>query len=165
MNPKKGKGTAIPSQEKYQLAPAVTKNAPDKNLDTSFQLIFININGRNSLNLKKFDEFVYYECRPDNSSKNSNYSHPESCGMLYIVESCTDKPQSIHCSRRSAIYLMPLLMKHRMILPHYITNYYLVSPPLIHSGTESVNLSINYQVYDFLPFRNPINTGRIKVNR
>lgn len=34
-------GTAIPYQEKYQLAPAVTKNAPDKNLQTSFQLIFL----------------------------------------------------------------------------------------------------------------------------
>jgi hypothetical protein len=27
--------------ERYQLAPAVTKNAPDKNLEISFQLIFI----------------------------------------------------------------------------------------------------------------------------
>ena len=33
------KGTAILYHEKYQLAPAVTKNAPDKNLQTSFQLI------------------------------------------------------------------------------------------------------------------------------
>lgn len=31
------KGTVILYQEKYQLAPAVTKKAPDKNLQASFQ--------------------------------------------------------------------------------------------------------------------------------
>jgi hypothetical protein len=31
----------MPSQEKYQLAPAVTKNAPDRNLRTSLQVIFM----------------------------------------------------------------------------------------------------------------------------
>jgi hypothetical protein len=40
-NPKKGKGTAMPNQEEYQLAPDVTKNAPDRNLRTSLQLIFM----------------------------------------------------------------------------------------------------------------------------
>jgi len=30
-------GTAISYHDKYQLAPAVTKKAPDKNLQTSFQ--------------------------------------------------------------------------------------------------------------------------------
>ena len=33
-------GTAIWYHEKYQLAPAVTKNAPDRNLKISFQLMF-----------------------------------------------------------------------------------------------------------------------------
>ena len=43
VNPKKekGKGTAISNQDRYQLAPAVTKNAPDRNLKTSFQMPFI----------------------------------------------------------------------------------------------------------------------------
>ena len=41
--PKKGKGIARRIQEKYQLAPAVTKNAPDKNLKIFFQFVFINI--------------------------------------------------------------------------------------------------------------------------
>ena len=43
VNPKKekGKGTAIRYEDRYQLAPAVTKNAPDKNLRISFQMPFI----------------------------------------------------------------------------------------------------------------------------
>ena len=43
VNPKKekGKGTAIWYQARYQLAPAVTKNAPDRNLRMSFQMPFI----------------------------------------------------------------------------------------------------------------------------
>ena len=38
--PIKGKSTLL--YAKYQLAPAVTKKAPDKNLNSSFQLIFIH---------------------------------------------------------------------------------------------------------------------------
>lgn len=37
------KGIVIWYQDRYQLAPAVTKNAPDKNLQISFQLIFLMI--------------------------------------------------------------------------------------------------------------------------
>src|SRR6266540_72738 len=39
VNPKKG--TLIRYHARYQLAPAVTKNAPDRNLKTSFQLSLI----------------------------------------------------------------------------------------------------------------------------
>lgn len=35
------KGTVTLKYAKYQLAPAVTKNAPDKNLHTSFQSVFL----------------------------------------------------------------------------------------------------------------------------
>jgi hypothetical protein len=35
------KGTAMWYQERYQFAPAETKNAPDRNLKISFQLILI----------------------------------------------------------------------------------------------------------------------------
>jgi hypothetical protein len=55
-NPKKRKGTAKPTHQKYQLAPAVTKNAPDKNLQTSFQLIFI---ASASLNFRHRDQKKY----------------------------------------------------------------------------------------------------------
>lgn len=36
-------GTVTLYQAKYQLAPAVTKNAPDKNLHTSFQTPILRI--------------------------------------------------------------------------------------------------------------------------
>src|SRR5215831_10950514 len=50
VNPKKekGKGTAIWYQDRYQLAPAVTKNAPDRNLRTSFQMLFIKVPSKHS---------------------------------------------------------------------------------------------------------------------
>ena len=35
------KGTPMWHQDRYQLAPAVTKNAPERNLKMSFQLILI----------------------------------------------------------------------------------------------------------------------------
>jgi hypothetical protein len=35
------KGTPMWYQDRYQLAPAVTKNAPERNLKISFQLILI----------------------------------------------------------------------------------------------------------------------------
>ena len=50
VNPKKekGKGTAIWYQDRYQLAPAVTKNAPARNLRTSFQMLFIETHSKHS---------------------------------------------------------------------------------------------------------------------
>jgi hypothetical protein len=43
VNPKKG--TLMRHQDRYQLAPAATKNAPERNLKSSFQLIFITLGG------------------------------------------------------------------------------------------------------------------------
>ena len=39
VNPKKGNGTVSFIQAKYQLTPAVTKKAPDKNLKISFIIV------------------------------------------------------------------------------------------------------------------------------
>ena len=52
------KGIVIWYQDRYQLAPAVTKKAPDKNLQISFQLIFLIL--LLSMQFKNFSKYYLF---------------------------------------------------------------------------------------------------------